>query len=257
LKLGKKPFVSDERDLKLANYYDHTESPRLPTAHGHADLVKEWGMLGNDEVGDCVLAGAAHETLLLGAEGGHHPAFTDETVLGDYSALTGYVSGDPSTDQGTDVRDAARYRKHTGIEDADGRRHRIGAYVWLEPGNVNQLLHALYVFGTVGVGYELPRSAEEQFAEAKPWTVVDDSPIAGGHYVPAVGYEPGEYTDQGVNTFIGSVTWGRVVSITSEFYEKYCTEALVYVSASALGPDGKTPEGLDKAALLADLKALA
>jgi len=257
MKFGKKPFVADERDLKLATYLDHTKLPKPPEAFGHADLVKDWGMLGNDTVGDCVFAGAAHETLVLGAEGDHYPTFTDEAVLSDYSAVTGYVPGDASTDQGTDVREAVSYRRKTGMVDANGKRHHIGAFLYLEPGNFEQLRQALYLFGAAGIGYELPESAMQQFDQTKPWTVVDGSPIAGGHYVPAFGCEPGEYTDKGVNTFITSVSWGRVVPVTDSFYEKYCDEAVVYVSASALGEDGKTPEGFDKAALLADLKALA
>jgi hypothetical protein len=250
LKKGKLPHRPDPRDLKLADYLDNTSLPTPPETFGHADLISEdaWGMLGNDSVGDCVFAGAAHETLALAAEGGHHPTFTDQAVLSDYSAVTGYVPGDPSTDRGTDVRNAVKYRKQTGIVDAAGHRHHIGAYLYLNPGDVDQLFQALYIFGAVGVGYELPESAEQQFSEGKPWDVVSGSAIAGGHYVPAFGRRSGG--------FIDAVSWGKRIAITPAFYEKYADEAVVYISASALSAEGTTPEGFDKAALVGDLAML-
>jgi hypothetical protein len=208
-------------------------------------------MLGNDRAGDCVWAGAAHETMVLGREGGHNPRFSTSSVLTDYSQFTGYDSSDPRSDQGTDVRQAARARHQTGILDVKGHRHKIGAYLFLEPGNIAELYAALYVFGVAGVGYSLPGSAARQFNEGKPWDVERGSEIMGGHYVPAIGRRPGP--DGG---FIDAVSWGERIAITTRFYTRYCDSALVYVSASALGPDGMTPEGFDKERLLADLNAL-
>lgn len=268
LKLGLRPHTPDPRDLHLVNYFDHRAALKgpeassagdsLPAAFGHGDLVAEgeWGVLGNDRVGDCVFAGAAHETLVLGREGEHKPHFDEGTVLGDYSALTGYDPADPSTDQGTDMRAAAQYRRKTGIEDSgyltpkepEPSRHRIGAYLWLERGDVDQFWAALHTFSVAGIGYELPESAEQQFSEGKPWDVVRGSPIAGGHYVPAIGRRSGG--------FIDAVSWGKRIAITPRFYQRYMTAGLVYVSASVLDDSGHTPEGLDRKQLLADLKAL-
>lgn len=249
MKLGKLPHSDNPKDLNLANYLPKLDKP-LPEVFGHGDLVPadSWGVLANDRLGCCVWSGAAHETLVLGREGDHDPAFSDASVEGDYERFTGYNPNDPSTDQGTDMRQAAQDRRGTGISDARDHRHRIGAYLWLEPGNLDQLWQAAYEFSVVGVGYEFPESAMQQFREGQPWDVVKDSKIVGGHYVPCVGRTAGGNLD--------AVSWGRRIQITPAFYEKYSDAALVYISASALGPDGKTPEGLDKAALVADLAAL-
>lgn len=246
-KTGKLPFVDDDRDLRLEVFVDRTATPKPPDDFGHYEISGELGMLGNDRVGDCVFAGAAHETMILGQEGGHKPAFTDESVLSDYSAVTGYVEGDESTDRGTEVRQAMKYRKATGVEDAHGRRHHIGAYLQIRPKDIDQIVQATYVFGVVGIGIEFPESAMNQFDQGLPWSVVEGSQIDGGHYVPIVGRKDGNLL---------CVTWGRVQPLTPEFLGTYCDEAWVFVSASALGPDGQTPEGLDKALLLSALKSL-
>jgi hypothetical protein len=90
LKLGKKPHIQDKRDLKLKNYLDTSQLPSLPSVFGHQALISSWEMLGNDAVGDCVIAGADHETLLWCQEGGNPVSFTDADAINDYSAIAGY-----------------------------------------------------------------------------------------------------------------------------------------------------------------------
>lgn len=247
MKLGKKPATHDPRDLQLAHYLDAAALPKRPKVFGHEQFVgaDAWGMLGNDNYGDCVFAGAAHETMLWTAEVGQPAQFTDKAVLSDYSALTGFDPRDPDTDQGTDMREAANYRRSRGIIDAGGKRHKIGAYVALEPGNWQHLLDALYLFGAVGIGIEFPQSAMDQFNAGKPWTVVKRSPIEGGHYVPLVARRG--------DTRL--VTWGQTQRMSQAFYLQYCDEAYAYLSPDML-TGGKSPEGFDLAALTADLKAV-
>ena len=248
-KLGKKAATYDKRDLLFAKYrVDGVELPKLPKRFGHGKLIRKWGMLGNDRVGDCVLAGGAHETMLWNREAGIHVDFTDEGVLSDYSAITGYNPNDPNTDQGTDPRQAFDYRRSTGLVDAAGKRHTLGAYVALEPGNWDQLLEATYIFSGVGIGVEFPSSAMDQFNQGKPWSVVSGNvPIEGGHYIPAIGHAS--------SSTVTIVTWGKAIHMTRGFYEKYCDEAYALLSPEYL-KDGKSPEGFDLTALQADLAAL-
>src|SRR5713101_6032629 len=135
LKLGKLPATRDTRDLLFARYVDTTKIPTPPAQFGHEQLfpIKGWGMLGNDDWGDCAWAGPAHETMLLTKEGGKSATFTTAGVLSDYSAGTGFdphrgPPGNNPTDQGSDVRQVFGYRRNTGIVDVQGRRHKIGAY---------------------------------------------------------------------------------------------------------------------------------
>lgn len=246
-KLGKLPAEPGAVKFKLANYIDRAALPKPPDQFGHEDLIgaSMWGMLGNDEVGDCVLAGAAHETMMWAAEGGSEVIFSAGSVISDYSAITGYRPGYPYTDRGTKVSDAASYRRKVGIRDAYGRRHRVAAYLALTPGNIDDIFVAMYLFGAVGIGVRVPESMRVQFKQGLPWTVVPGSDIEGGHYIPLVAKRD----------MLICVTWARLQPMSVEFYKEYCDEAYCYVSQEALN-GGKSPEGFDYNQLMADLAAL-
>lgn len=247
-KLGKKPARAGAVTFALARYADAAALPPLPATFGHDGLIGRtgWRMLGNDRYGDCVWAGAAHETMMLAREAGNTVTFTDADVLGDYAAATGFDPNKPQTDQGTDLAAAADYRRKTGVRDATGKRHVIAAYLALEPGNLTHLYAAAYLFGAVGIGLDLPQSAFDQTDRGQPWDVVAQSPNAGGHYVPLVG--------RGADG-LHVVTWGALQAMSEAFLKSYCDEAIAFVSRECLVAQ-KSPEGFDYAALLRDLAAL-
>lgn len=249
VKLGKKPARPGAVRLKLSSYTDTAALPPLPVSFGHDARVgaADWGMLANDRYGDCVWAGAAHETMLLVRETGRAVSFTDADVLGDYAAVTGFDPARPDTDQGTDVVEAADYRRNIGVVDALGNRHKIAAYLALEPGNIQHLYQATYLFGVAGIGLQLPSSAIEQNKRGEIWRVVAGATIAGGHYVPLVGRQA-----DGLHV----VSWGALQVMTEAFLQQYCDEAIAYVSEECL-VDRKNPEGFAYDDLIADLAALA
>ena len=246
-KLGKKPARAGAIRLKFGDYLQAAALPPLPAVFGHEGLVTTWPMFANDRFGDCVWAGAAHETMLLAAEGGAIVTFGDANVLSDYAAVTGFQANDPATDQGTDMQAAAEYRRSTGIVDAQGARHKIAAYLALEPGNVTHLYLAAYLFGAVGIGLTLPSSALDQSRGGLAWDVVTGSPSDGGHYVPLVGRR--------ADGNLLAVSWGALQPMTESFLKAYCDEAVAYVSAEVL-TNQRSPEGFDYAALIGDLDAL-
>jgi hypothetical protein len=255
LKLGKKPATFDKRDLLFARYRTTAALPAHPQTFGHEAIGENWGMLGNGPdnsvikgfggAGDCVFAGAAHETMLWKAETGLPLAFTGRSVIGDYSALTGYVIGNDATDQGTIVRDALDYRLKIGIADVAGERHKIGAYLALDPGNLEHLLEALWLFGVVGIGINFPDTAMDQFAAGEPWSVFPTARIVGGHYIPLVA----------MRANLVCVTWGRLQEMQMTFFQKYCDEAFAILTPEMLTA-GKSLEGFDLSALQSDLNSL-
>lgn len=249
-KLGKKPARKGAVKFKLAKYLVKAELPTPPKVFGHQGLVgASWGMLGNQNYGDCVWAGAAHETMLWNKEANQTAVFSDVGVLGDYSAVTGFKKGDPNTDQGTDVQVAASYRRKTGVLDANGKRHKVTAYLALSPGNLDQLVLGMYLFGAVGIGFRFPDSAMAQFNAGKPWDVTPGPAPTDGHYVPGVG------RDAKGNIIV--VTWGKLQLMTPRFYKKYCDEVVAYVSEEMLQPPKEISlEGLDLTQLTTDLNAL-
>jgi len=223
-------------------------------------MFQDWWMLGNgpdDTVepgfqgaGDCVWAGAAHEHRLINKL--VHKldvSFSGKNVIADYSAATGYVLDDPSTDNGSDVHQALDYRRKIGIGDANGTRHKIGAYVSLDPKNWQHLEQAAYIFGAVGIGFEFPKSAMDQFNAGGPWDYVAGSPIEGGHYVPTVGSV--HAADQAT-----AITWAKRQVFTVAFYEQYNDESWVYITPEELHSDGTGLHGFDMQKLNSYLAAL-
>jgi len=242
--LGKLPARKDAVKFKLSNYAVALPTP--PAKAGHYSLVSKWGMLGNDRYGDCVWAGAAHETMLWNEEATNLVVFDDTCVLSDYSAVTGFNPNNPNSDQGTDMQVAASYRQKTGVKDVVGKRHKVGAYVAVTLKNVTEMKQAIYLFSGVGVGFQFPKSAMAQFNAGKPWTIVSSSPIDGGHYVPAVGYD---------SRYLYVVTWGQVQKMTWGFFKKYADEIVAYLSPEFL-TGNKSLEGFDITQLQTDLSAL-
>lgn len=257
LRIGKLPAREGAVKFSLAHYLPQDALPPAPTAFDHHGLVTDWGMLANDSVGCCVFSGAGHETELWNAEAGKFVIFDARAVLSDYSAVTGYDPNDPNSDQGTDMEVAAKYRRKTGVLDAGGFRHKVGAYVALpgvrahgdnDPAMLDTLASAAYLFAAIGVGIEFPSSAMDQFNNNQPWDVVNGSPIEGGHYIPVIGrLENGNYL---------CVTWGQVQEVTPAFLLKYVDEAIVYLSTEFLNGQGQSIDGFDLAALNADIAAL-
>jgi len=248
--LGKRPARAGAIQMKLGRYLTSSlPKPPDPRNFGHANAIgtNGWGMLGNDQYGDCVWAGAAHEHMLMAALSHSAVTFTDKGVLAAYSAVTGFDPRDPSTDQGTDMQQAASYRRKTGIKDSKGHVHKVSAYLEVSKHSLDQVADAAFLFGAVGIGILFPDSAMDQFNRGQPWDVVKhDKAPEGGHYIPCVGFEGGNLV---------CVSWGRKQLMTPAFLAKYCDEAVAYVNPEYLVA-GKTPEGFDATQLTADLAQL-
>lgn len=248
MKLGKLAARMNSVNLKLAAYLDTSVVlAHIPAAFGHDSLVPSFDVLGNDDVADCVFAGAAHETVLWCKESGEDVTFTAASVLSDYTAITGYDPNDPATDRGADMQVVASYRRRIGVVDSTGRRHKVGGYVALTPGDPDQLAAAAYIFGSVGVGLRIPDYAMTEFDEGNPWSVRHGVPeIVGGQYVSVTGRND--------NGNFRVITWGKVQEMTPGFYRRYCDEVLVYFSQAFLASP-LSPEGFDRDRLVRDLNA--
>lgn len=253
-KYGKADAEYRPTDRLFTSFRDASQSTSVtvPTLFGHGNSFKNWGMNGNDKWGDCVFAGAAHETELLtnlasgGVIGQQVVTIGEKESLSDYAAVTGF-NYTVETDRGTNVHDALEYRIKTGIVDSTGKRHKIVAFVSLEPGNLEHLRHALFIFEAVGIGFQVPRSAEEQFSRNQVWQVVPgESEIVGGHYVPLVGVP--------ALGNLACVTWAQRQVMTDAFFTKYCDEAYAYITEEELNRKSQSNwGGFNWADLKADL----
>lgn len=257
MKTGKLPARHDPRTILFEDY----TNPKLGVPEVDTDDLHrftDWGMCGNgpdDTVepgftgaGDCVWAGGDHETMDWLSIAGQNPKglFNGRTAIQDYSAVTGYKLGDEATDNGTNVLDALNYRRHTGLVDTKGHRHKIAGYAALEPGNTQHVKEAIHVFDAVGVGFLFPDYAMDQFNRGKPWSLMPGPTPQDGHYVSAIGYD---------RRYLYVLSWGRVQPMTWSFFRRLCDEAYGIYSLEFLKA-GRSPEGFDVKALQADLAAL-
>lgn len=225
----------------------------LPPASGVIDRcsdVSDWQMALNDQLGDCTIAGACHMFAAMAVYGGHpEPLFSDEEITTAYSAVSGYVPGDPSTDNGADMQTVLEYLKSTGMTDESGKTHKVAGYAAFgNPCDEVLLAQVLDVFGSVYVGVNLPESAQMEFSDGEPWDWQPDSPIEGGHCIALQRRSVG-----GIGV-LGYITWGAVQRTTRGFQRHYAEEAWCAVSEDFIQANGDSIEGLDLQQLLSDLQ---
>lgn len=244
LKLGKKPARRGAMKLKLRDYLEPTNLPTLPTRFGNlkAWTTWQWGMLGNDTAGCCVYSGFGHQCMAWGGMlGNMDVSFTTAQILGPGGyGETGYVVGDDSTDNGTDMVQACQWWKDKGF-----LGHTIKGFAQVAPASIPL---AAFIFGSVGMGIVVQQAQMDQFDHAEPWDVVKDSPELGGHYVPVIG--------RNAAGNLLCVTWGRVQAVTPAFVEAQCDEAVVQLSADWLDAQQQSPRGLKLADMMDDMNTM-
>jgi hypothetical protein len=247
-KLGATLAPPDPRTFDMMNYVDlATVLPKIPSGPvGHGSVFPtNSGILANDRVGDCVVAGTMHAIMQANILGGHPANFTSNLAVKTYSKWTGYIPGDQATDKGTDPVFAARQWQHNGVVDTTGNVHRIIAYFTIPTGHFDALRAALYLFDFAGICLNLPESAQTQFPSRK-WTYDPASPVEGGHFTLAL-------NDDGANTELS--TWGSTVDADREFMSKQGSLWLGYVTTESL-VNGKSAEGFAIGELLEDVAAV-
>jgi hypothetical protein len=106
---------------------------------------------------------------------------------------------------------------------------------------------AIFADVGMGLGLQLPKSAQKQVQTGQPWTVTtgpDARPGSwGGHYVYVSGYTPSGPV---------CVTWGRKQQMTWAWLDKYCDEAYAIFDAK----DSFKKTIINKAKITASLNAL-
>ncbi len=253
-KLGRKRPSLAARRLQLADYL----SPDLPVP----SAVEHWAkrspglpslenIYGNNTLGDCVEAAAGHMIgLWRGNAGNSLPAPTAEQVIQFYSATSGYVPGDPATDQGSDEITVLNYWVAQGFF-PDGSS-KIAGWANVNAGNELMMKQCIYLFETGMAALELPDAYINPFPSANGfvWDVAGAPNPANGHAVMAVGYDA-----QGIRIdtwgLLGTMTWAAVAKYLTtlgqgEFHAVFSADSIASASEEA-------PNGFNATQLQADL----
>jgi hypothetical protein len=249
MKLGKKPPRHDARTLRLERYVA-AALPSVPASIDYTTRVHKWPMFANDRIGDCAIAGPAHQIEAWTATDAHRTAsITEAQVLKSYSAVSGYVPGDDSTDVGCVLLDVMNAWRKKGL---CTRTHKIDAYASVRPRDTAMVRAGIYLAGGLTIGLNLPLAAQDlsNWGKAPPGRLTGDwEPGSwGGHCVVNLAYD---------RNGMVAVTWGELVRMSYAFFAAYCDEAYAALAGKDwLGKDGRAPNGFDAAALAADLAQL-
>lgn len=243
VRLGRRAPRIDARTLRLGTYLKAGQLPAIPSSLDNGAGIKNWGVLANDVLGDCTVAGILHLLMLWGKADGLYQSFADADAISLYSKLCGYVPGKPETDQGgveIDILNAWRKAPIMGCE--------LKSYVSVNPKNWALVKAAIDLFGALYMGLSLPTSAQNEDV----WKDTGGTPGSwGGHCTVATGFaDRATCLDDDTLT---CVTWGAPKKMTRKWLATYCDELYAPLSPTWLGPDNKAPNGFDLAQLQADL----
>jgi hypothetical protein len=192
--------------------------------------ITSWGMLGNDQAGDCGEAGQLHYQMATGAD----PASFDTAgALAEYYAFTG------GQDTGVVLADFLLWLYNKG---------EILGFAPVDLSNQFQHDALMQVFHGLYVGVSLTPEAMQQFDQGQPWDGTSPDRQLG-HCILQVG------TAGVVGGYDVYVTWGADQKATQDWSKACKDEAWVIVTTwdqvdllpglqadiNALGGTGKSP----------------
>lgn len=221
-KLGAKPPRVDPRTFRLAKYV--AELPPAPVALDWFSGITDFGMMGNDRLGDCVFAAKGHIIQAWTAATGSMFTLPDEIIISYYSKWAGYVPGDPNTDNGAVILDTLNQWRKEPFFDIS-----LKGFADPDPQNAEHIRQSIAYFGAVEIGLALPKTAASQLDSGEIWDVSGNpyrdrnaKPYSwGAHDVAVLGYHP---------DYLECVTWGARQKMTWRFWQTYCTESHTLLS---------------------------
>ena len=212
------------KGLAMAKFL--SELPAAPASCDNTFDITSWGVMLNDQLGDCTIAACGHLIQVWTASQDSEKTVPDSAILSDYEAWCGYVNGDPSTDDGGIISVVIEDWQNQGLAGYDIMEH---APVTL---SIERIQQAIYLLGALDGGVELPVTAQNQVGGV--WEVVghgqtgDSTPGSwGGHSTAIVAYNAAGLT---------CVTWGALQRMTWNFFMTYYDEAWGIIS-----PNWKSP----------------
>jgi hypothetical protein len=237
-KLGRKAVKKDSRTLKISKYL----TPSLPAAPSSVDYTKgitDFGVMLNNTLGNCTIAGCGHAVQIWTANAYHMITVPDAAILSAYEQWDGYNPSDPSTDQGGIENDVLLSWKNNGLNG-----HHILGYADPDVKNIAEIKQSIFLAGGAYIGMEVPAYIMQNIPAI--WdlpTANQDATIEGGHCVFVCGY------DENTFTFI---SWGKVYKMTIAYWNKFVDEAHAVLGCGWINAN-KTPSGFDLDQMTADL----
>jgi hypothetical protein len=250
-KFGRNRPVSVGPHFKMRNYL-RASLPPPPTScdfSAPASAILS-DIMQNDQLGDCVVAALYHYLGVLTGNAGSPFHATPTQIVSDYSAIGGYVPGDPSTDQGCDEITALNYAVSHGL--ANGTK--ASGWLSVDASNISEVKSTIFLFEGALLTLELPDPYVNPFPSGNGfvWDVGAPDPNQG-HAIMACGFDTkGPMID----------TWGMLGTMTWAALAALCTLNAGGGLYVLLTPDilakgaSKAPNGFAWADLIADFDTM-
>lgn len=210
-----------------------------------ANAITNWTAMGNDMCNDCTCAAVGHQIQVWNTlcQGNSVPLSVVK-IVGIYDSLTATPNGKLS------IPAVLQYWVDTGFD-----KDKLNYYVPIPPQNTASMQQAIYFFGSVNIGLQLPQFLLDQpIMPNMVWDVQADDGTGNanpnpnnGHAVAGTGYD-----DRGISI----VSWGQPAFMTWDFYSRYSDEAYATLSQDWITSNGKAPNGMDFNTLYGLMKQL-
>lgn len=253
VKFGRKRPVTVGPHLKLSRYLDLAKLPAPPPSMDYSPAASASlsNVMLNDAEGDCVIAAGYHITGVATGNAGDLYVPSDTEINADYSAVGGYVPGDPSTDNGCMVTDALNYWTSHGFSNGT----KLLGWLAVDGTSPIEYKTALWLFENLDFGIELPDAWVNPFPSGPgfTWGKAGSADPNNGHSICGVGY-----TSSGVTV----CSWGLLGLLTDAAIAAYATSRSGGELYVLLTPDqllkgqSKAPNGFAWADLIADFDRL-
>jgi hypothetical protein len=211
------------------------------------NMPSNLGMMLNDRLGDCTCAAFFHAIQVWTFHTSSTVTYPDIDVELLYEKADGYVVGDNSTDKGGNEQNVLSYLLDNGAPIIGHSPHKISAFVELNVKNSLHIKSAINDCGVIYIGFTVP----SYLMNGEPPLIWDldtswDGSTDGGHAVIIAGYCAGG---------LKVISWGKVYTMTWNFWDKFVDEAYAIVDKSWINFKGVNPLGMSLSALEASMSA--
>ncbi len=211
----------------------------LPTAPAEVPVpdFTDWGMLGNDQAGDCGVAGLIHGCEADATVTHEHESWPEtQAVLDYYYAYTG------GKDTGVVL---SQFLAHVRSQPSGLLGHTVDSFAPVNVHDVPTLRSTVALFDFAYTGIVVTDTMQAAFQNGEPWTtdLLEHGRPVGGHCIPIVGYD-----EQSVY----AVTWGKVQPIGWACWHYIASEAWAVITGELVAAHGDG-RGVNLDALRSDL----
>jgi hypothetical protein len=250
-KLGRLPRIYDPRVPKMDKLTRGLAQPAPPpTRDWSTGMPGNLGAMLNDQLGDCTAAAVGHARQVW-TFNANPPIRTipDALIEKLYEETTGYVPGDPSTDQGGVEQTVLTYWLKHGAPTLAGP-DKLAAFVEVNPKYQRSCQRAINDCGVLYIGLEVPNYIMNRpIGPPTTWDIdpSGDQTIAGGHAVAVIGYNAAGFK---------FCSWGGWYWMTWAFWQAQVDEAYAIVNIDWIEKSGQSPSWFNLPALEVAMNAL-